>query len=186
MSAALNADVPNTELPSTATLGPELTTLASPLTPTTACVLMGTRFGTLAFDPADVIGFPEGLIGFERTRRFVFVTAGAGSPFRWLQSLDDPVLAFLVADPDAFVPEYAPTLPRAALAALELGDEAPYLLWVTANIPPGRSNDATLNLAGPIVVNPENRRGRQVVLDGEAYTVRHRAFARREPTALAA
>lgn len=163
-----------------------LTTLASALTPTTACVLVGTRFGTLAFDPADVIAFPDGLIGFERLRDFVFVTAGAGSPFRWLQSLDDPSLAFLVADPDAFIPAYAPTLSKTALSALDLGSQAPYLLWVTANIPSGRPNDATLNLAGPVVVNPANRRGRQVVLDGEAYTVRHRAFARSEPTALAA
>ncbi len=162
------------------------TTLAGVLTPTTGCVLLGTRFGTLAFDPADVVAFPEGLIGFERERSFVFVTAGDGSPFRWLQSLDDPALAFLVADPDAFVPGYAPRLPGSASLALGLGEESPYLLWVTANIPVGRPGDATLNLAGPIVVNPANRRGRQVVLDGEAYTVRHRAFARSGPAARAA
>lgn len=146
------------------------------LTPTTAVRLEGTRFGAIVFDPEEAVEFPEGLIGFESAKRFVTISAGEGSPFRWLQSLDDPKLAFLLADPDAFVPTYAPELPESALADLRIAREAPYILWVTANVPPGRPRDATLNLLAPIVLNPVTRRGAQVVLHTDAYTIRHRAF----------
>lgn len=149
---------------------------ASPVTPTSALQLEGTRFGAIVFDPAETVEFPEGIIGFESARRFVTISAGEGSPFRWLQSLDDPTLAFLLADPDAFVPTYAPELPEGALEDLGIASDAPYLLWVTANVPAGRPRDATLNLIAPIVLNPVTRRGAQVVLHTDAYTIRHRAF----------
>lgn len=149
---------------------------ANPVVPTNAIQLEGTRFGAIAFDPADAVEFSEGLIGFETSKRFVTISAGEGSPFRWLQSLDDPTLAFLLADPDVFLPTYAPELPNGALAGLGIAPGSPYLLFTTANVPPGRPREATLNLAAPIVVNPYARRGAQIVLDGDAYTIRHRAF----------
>lgn len=151
-------------------------TVTSAATPTSAVRLEGTRFGAIVFDPAEAVEFPDGIIGFETSRRFITVSAGEGSPFRWLQSLDDPALAFLLADPDAFVPTYVPTLPEGALEDLGIAPEAPYILWVTANVPAGRPRDATLNLLAPIVLNPIARRGAQIVLHTDAYTIRHRAF----------
>lgn len=145
-------------------------------TMTSAIQLEGTRFGAIAYDPSDAVCFPEGLIGFEGMTRFVTISAGAGSPFRWLQSLDDPALAFLLADPDVFVPGYAPEIPARALEELGIAPGAPYLLFTTANVPPGRPRDATINLAAPVVVDPETRRGAQIVLDGDAHSIRHRAF----------
>ncbi|RYG86186.1 flagellar assembly protein FliW [bacterium] len=149
--------------------------------PTSAIHLEGTRFGAIAYDPADTITFSEGIIGFEGAHRFVTISAGERSPFLWLQSLDLPELAFLLADPDAFAPQYAPELPAGALATLGIASEAPYLLWTTANVPAGRPRDATLNLAAPIVVNPISRRGAQIVLDGDAYNIRYRAFPASDP-----
>ena len=153
-----------------------MTATQTSLTATTAVHLEGTRFGAIAFDPADAIEFPDGLIGFENARRFVTISAGGNSPFLWLQSIETPALAFLLADPDAFAPQYAPELPAFALTELGIGADSPYLLWTTANVPAGRPRDATLNLAAPIVVNPDSRIGGQIVLDGDAYNIRYRAF----------
>lgn len=161
---------------SATTLRPTAATPTSGM-PTTAVQLEGTRFGAIVYDPAEAVEFPDGLIGFEDAHRFVTISAGERSPFLWLQSLEIPELAFLLADPDAFAPEYAPAIPGAALAALGVADEAPYLLWTTANVPAGRPRDATLNLAAPIVVDPVSRRGAQIVLDGDAYPIRYRAFS---------
>ncbi|RZJ37463.1 MAG: hypothetical protein EON87_22175, partial [Brevundimonas sp.] len=97
-------------------------------------------------------------------------------------SLEIPSLAFLLADPDAFAPTYAPAIPAATLTELGVAAEAPYLLWTTANVPAGRPRDATLNLAAPIVVDPLSRRGAQIVLDGDAYPIRHRAFPPSSPS----
>jgi flagellar assembly factor FliW len=138
--------------------------------------LTGTRFGDIDFEVEDVVTFSDGLVGFPDTQRFVLVCVKPESPFRWLQSLDEPDLAFLVADPIHFVPDYQLVVAEAEVAGLGLGDDSPPLVFVTANVPRGRPEEMTLNLAGPLVVNAVSRQARQVVVEDEAYTVRHRVF----------
>ncbi|MBI1755749.1 MAG: flagellar assembly protein FliW [Fimbriimonas ginsengisoli] len=136
----------------------------------------GTRFATIDYRNEDVITFSEGLVGFETCRRFVLISSRPESAFRWLQSLDEPALAFLVIDPAQYVQGYEPTVQEAVATSLELAEETPRMVLTTVSIPPGKPNDLTLNLAAPIVVNAATRQARQVVLEGEAYTMRHRVF----------
>ena len=132
--------------------------------------LSGTRFGTVEFDGADVLQIEGGLVGMPALRRFVLFEAKPGSPFSWLQSLDEPSMAFLVADPDRYVPDYGGEVAR---RCPEITDA---VVLATATVPSGRPNDTTLNLSGPIVVDAATRRGRQMVLEDSAYTTRHRVF----------
>jgi flagellar assembly factor FliW len=149
--------------------------------------LSGTRFGDIEFNDDDIVHFPEGLIGFPNSREYVLLCAKPGSPFRWLQSLDEPALAFLCTDPIHYVPDYAPTLSERHARDLGMTVDTARLVLCTAAIPKGKPEDMTLNLAGPIVVNAEVRRGRQIVLEDGAYTIRHRVFPQadrvREPVA---
>ncbi|MCG9895708.1 MAG: flagellar assembly protein FliW [Fimbriimonadaceae bacterium] len=135
-----------------------------------------TRFGEISFDSLDVVTFPEGLAGFTAAKRFVFVQHREGSPFRWMQSLDDPALAFLVVDPNHYVAEYSPEMPASAAKKLQLGPETPLLVYTMASIPSGRPEAMTLNLAGPIAVNAETRTALQIVLEGDGWSVRHSVF----------
>jgi len=128
--------------------------------------LTGTRFGTIEYQSNDVFRFDEGLIGFPMLQEFVFLEHKPDSPFRWLQSVEEPALAFLVTDPHRFVPDYT----------LRVQQESEVVL-ATVAIPAGRPMDMTLNLAGPLVLDATNQRGRQVVLDDGSYTVKHRVFA---------
>ena len=143
--------------------------------------LANTRFGAIEFIEEDVITFCEGLIGFPNCTRFVFVTQKPESPFRWLQSLDLPEFAFLVADPCEYVENYSPVLGDEIAAAMEIDDETPTFLFTTVSIPRGKPREMTLNLAGPIVINAATRIGRQFVVDNEAYTIKHRVFPDGEP-----
>ena len=136
-----------------------------------------TRIGVIEFEADDVLSFPDGLFGFPEQRRFVLVQHKEGSPFRWLQCLDDGNLSFLVVDPAHYVTDYAPPMPKAASDALRLDELTPMLVYTIVTIPSGRPEDMTLNLAGPVVINCATNLGRQIVLDDEAYPVRHRAFA---------
>lgn len=136
-----------------------------------------TRVGVIEFGPDDVLSFPDGLLGFPDQRRFVLVQHKENSPFRWLLSIDDTDLAFLVVDPAEYVTDYAPPMPKRASDALRLDHTTPMLVYTIVTIPSGHPEDMTLNLAGPVVVNCEAGLGRQIVLDDEAYPVRHRAFA---------
>ena len=140
-------------------------------------ILTHTRFGTLEFTDQDIISFPEGLIGFEGHTQFVLVPSKPGSPFSWLQSTNDPSLAFLVADPNAFFNDYSPELSDRDASTLGLSESSDYALVVTAAIPSGQPNNATANLAAPIIINLDSRIGKQVILENEAYTMRHPIFA---------
>lgn len=58
--------------------------------------LEGTRFGTIEFAEEDLVTLPDGMIGFSEFNQFVIVNTKDESPFRWLQSLEEPKLAFLL------------------------------------------------------------------------------------------
>lgn len=135
-----------------------------------------TRFGLLQYEEGDVVTFADGLIGFPNLHRFVLLNHKEDSPFRWLQSLDEESLAFLVCDPEAFVGGYTADVDPLAEQVLTMEPETPRFTYATANIPHGRPHDMTLNLAGPIVVNGETRQAKQLVIEDEAYTMRHRVF----------
>ena len=139
--------------------------------------LTGTRFGDIDFGPNDVLFFKEGLIGFPKLQEFVLISHKDDSPFRWLQSVQEPSIAFLTAIPQHFVPTYNPALTTAVVESLKLQEETERYVLTTASIPKGQPNEMTLNLAAPILVNAENRSAIQCVLEDEAYTVKHRVFS---------
>lgn len=135
-----------------------------------------TRFGTVGYTDADIVAFNDGLVGFPDHRRFLLLCHKPDSPFRWLQSLDEPQLAFLVTDPANWVPGYAPQVDEKHVEPLGLGTDTPRLVFVTVTIPPGQPDDMTINLAGPIVIDLERRVAIQLVLQDETYTTKHRVF----------
>lgn len=145
--------------------------------------LANTRFGTLEFSEDDVIRFSDGLIGFDQCQRFLIISTSANETFRWLQSLDEPSLAFLVVDPAQYVEGYAVEIGDEEAEHLGIGAETATLLLTTASIPNSKPEEMTINLAGPIVINAEARLGRQLVVDDESIPTRHPVFG---PSAKAA
>ena len=139
--------------------------------------LKNTRFGTLQFNEDDVVTFHEGLIGFGYCSRFIIISTENKETFRWLQSLEEPSLAFLVVDPCSYVENYSIELADDEANSLNIGAETATMIFTTASIPANKPHDMTINLAGPIVINAEDRLGRQLVVDDEAYAVKHRVFS---------
>jgi flagellar assembly factor FliW len=139
-----------------------------------------TRFGALNVDDRKVITFPDGMPGFEDRRLFTLVPhhtadGGKGSPFVWLQSLEDGELAFLAMEPHQSFPEYAPRVPRAEMEALSLnGEGARPRLFSLLTVPVGDPCGITANLMAPVVVNTRARLAKQVVLNTDEYGLRHR------------
>lgn len=132
-----------------------------------------TRFGKLETDEGLVITIADGLIGFENCRRFVVVRPSETSAFRWLQSLDEPAMAFPIVEPVEFRPDYAPTIADSDAQALELRPEIPTLLFVIVTVPAHNPRAITANLLGPIVINALTRRGKQVIIQDDGYSTRH-------------
>jgi flagellar assembly factor FliW len=139
--------------------------------------LLGTRFGELDYQTDDVVHFKDGMIGFASYQDYVVVNAKEGSPYRWLQSVEEPKLAFLLSLPDSILEDYSPEISNEEASALGLTQETEYLVLVTTTIPPGKPAAATANLAAPVIINLETRNAKQVILEDEAYTIRYPIFS---------
>lgn len=132
------------------------------------------RLGTIEYGDEDLVIVRHGMIGFPSLERFLIVQHRAGSPFRWLLSVDDPMTAFLITDPVLFVPEYSPEVSEAQVSEIGLDAMSAHLVYTVVNIPKGQPEEMTLNLAGPVVINPANMLGKQLVLEDAKYSLRHK------------
>ena len=127
------------------------------------------RFGEIEVDDQRVMTFPKGLLGFPDYQRYVLIEAGEDSYFWWLQSVDNPDLAFIVTDPTLFIPTYKVPVRADQIGQLELdsADDAQVLVIVNK-----RGETLTGNLQGPLVVNVKNCIGEQLVLSDRRFTTR--------------
>lgn len=121
-----------------------------------------TRLGRQVVSLDKVIRFPRGLIGFEEKKEFTLLQIRPDTPFLVLQSLDDPGLGLLVADPYGFVPDYRVRVSDAEQKLLGIINQEQVAVLVTVSIPPGRPEDTVISLTGPILINHEARLGLQV------------------------
>jgi len=116
-----------------------------------------------------VLTFPRGLIGFMGHREFTLIQLREDSPFLVLQSLSDPSLGLLVADPYTFMTEYEVVIGDADRKLLGIETREQATILVTVTIPQGMPERTTLNLSGPIVVNNEARIGLQIPQTDSSY-----------------
>ncbi|MBX3388932.1 MAG: flagellar assembly protein FliW [Phycisphaeraceae bacterium] len=128
------------------------------------------RFGTVNIADDRVISFQKGLLGFADCKRFCLLEPAEDACFFWLQSLEDPDLAFVVTDPMIFVPEYSVPIRPEQMAELGLAKLDDAQVFVVVN---KIDRQLTGNLQGPLVINTLNRTGEQVVLAEKRWTVRH-------------
>lgn len=134
------------------------------------------RFGELEIDASRIITFSEGILGFPNDRRYVLLEREANSPFRWLQSLDNGDLAFVLVDPLCFLPDYRVEI--SPEDAQDLGIQNPENTVVLCIVTIGEGGTSvTANLLGPIVINPTTMRARQVVLLDSQYSVQYDLLA---------
>jgi flagellar assembly factor FliW len=137
------------------------------------------RFGTMDIDETGIVNFPDGLPGFESQHRFVFIPhrmpdPDKASPFMWFQSMDDGKLAFLMTNPKLFFPDYDPSISTADRAALDISDNTELHTYALLTVPSGNPSGITANLLAPIMINIDKSTARQVVVNDDRYTLRHR------------
>ncbi len=134
-----------------------------------------TRLGRRVIDPEKIIRFPRGLAGFEDEHEFTLLQIRPDAPLLILQSIANPNVGLLVADPYSFLDSYPVMLGDAEQSLLEISHAEEAAILVTVTIPAGKPEDATLNLTGPIVINHKARIGIQVPqgFDGPAQAMLH-------------
>jgi len=137
-------------------------------------MLLKTRhFGEIEVDDEKIITFDAGLPGFEELKDFLIIEGSDDtSPFKWLQCVSDPQIAFAIANPFMIVRDYDFEISDedAARLGIEKGEDiAVYAIVVV----PENPERMTMNLKAPLIINSRNRKGAQIILDTDKYTVRH-------------
>jgi len=132
--------------------------------------IANSRFGEIEYDPAKILCLPEGLIGFEPLRKFVVIPNKKEGPLFWIQSIEDPQVAFVLTDPTNFFLEYRVAPDKNDRDRLGISENDDCFALAIVTVPPDQH--VTLNLAAPILFAPRTNRAIQVVLDKGPYSSR--------------
>jgi len=130
------------------------------------------RFGKIEIQEDQIITLPEGLVGFSNFKRYLVIEREKDRPFQWLQSVDNPELAFLITDPLLFCPHYKVELNPQENAILKLEKVKEGKVFVLVVIPPDPSQ-IRANLLAPLIINTSRRLGKQVILEKSGYPLQY-------------
>lgn len=134
------------------------------------------RFGEITVDRERIISMLSPFLGFPESTRFILKSHSPKSPFMWLQSLDNPQLAFVVLPASLTGLDYRPEIPRQILKELRVNADNDKDILLILTIPKNNPQEMTANLLGPIVLNSNKRLAVQVVLDPHKYDPCSRLF----------
>lgn len=142
--------------------------------------------GMVQVPEEEIITMPKGMIGFPAYTRFVLLPHRPNSPFLWLQSVEEAGLAWVVMNPLLLLPGYRVRVCEAELEGISPVRPEHLKVLAVVNIPPGSPEKATVNLAGPVILNEASRLAKQVVLKQATYSPTHPLFGGEPPQASAA
>ena len=122
-----------------------------------------------------IITFSNGIIGFADMTRFTLIydeEQGSTAGIRWLQSLDEPSFAMPVMDPLTVKEDYNPEVDDELLKNIGKVTADNILVLVTVTVP-GDLTKMSVNLQGPIIINVDERKACQVIVDTAEYPVKY-------------
>ena len=129
-----------------------------------------TRFGTFEVNDESLLTFPSGILGFPEWTRYVLLDHDTDAPFKWLQCMERPELAFVVLDPVFFKPDFQIQIPLDALIEIQKQDRDEVSVVAILTIPSHDPSAVTANLRGPLVMNHRTKLCKQLVLSEDLPT----------------
>ncbi|MBR1976963.1 flagellar assembly protein FliW [bacterium] len=139
-------------------------------------IINSTRFGEIKVDTSILLDFVVPIIGYEKFKKFAIVDNNPNSPFKWLQSVADPELAFPITLTDYFDIEYDIEIPEEDIKLLEAENADDIMALNIVSIPQGNPQASTMNLRAPIIVNTQNHKAAQIILKDNKYDIRYPLF----------
>ena len=134
-------------------------------------------FGEIEIDEIKIITFEDGIIGFPDMKKFtlIFDEEKEGRPsISWLQSMDEPEIAFPVMDPLFVCETYNPSVEEELLKNLGTIKEDNLYVLVTVTVPQN-IKELAVNLKAPIVINTDTRKASQIIVEDDL-PVRYRIY----------
>lgn len=125
-------------------------------------LVKSTRFGPITANQADIITFPNGLIGFEDTRHWLILADADNSDIAWLQSTSQPQVAIPLISPRKLLPDYKVTISQRQIESLKIrSSDRVFVLLVLSKT----GKTLTVNLRGPLILNLNQRLAMQCVVN---------------------
>ena len=134
-------------------------------------------FGEIEIDESKIITFEDGIIGFPDMKKFtlIFDEEKEGRPsISWLQSMDEPEIAFPVMDPLFVCETYNPSVEEELLKNLGTIKEDNLYVLVTVTVPQN-IKELAVNLKAPIVIKTDTRKASQIIVEDDL-PVRYRIY----------
>ncbi|SPF32407.1 putative Flagellar assembly factor FliW [Syntrophobacter sp. SbD1] len=122
-----------------------------------------TRFGTIEIEEKELITFPWGIPGFEHLRSYVLLEYKNG-PFQWLQSVEEPAVAFVVCPPDFLDLVYSAPEAKKKLVKLERDEDLVILNIVSFN---SEARAMRFHVKSPLLFNVAARIGYQWTMEAD-------------------
>ena len=138
-------------------------------------IITTTRFGEIEVPEECIITFADGIPGFPEETKFALFPYEEDSPFSILQSITDPNLTFLLADPYRFYNDYVFELEDAMAAEWGFSPDNPPHVYTVATMR-DTLEEMTVNLLAPIVINWPKRTGAQIIIENKHYSVHQLLF----------
>ena len=136
-------------------------------------LLQTKHFGEIEIAGDKIVRFMSGLPGFELLKEFVLIDSeDDASPFKWLQCVNEPQVAFAVANPFMIVKDYDFELNDQEAERLGIEKSEDIAVYVIVVVPE-KPEKISMNLKAPLIINIRNKKGAQIILDTDKYTVRH-------------
>ena len=117
-----------------------------------------------------LITIPAGLFGFEQYTKYALVDSDY-EPFLWLQSCEDPNLAFLMVDPFLVCSEYETDIDDESLAKIGITKPEDIIIMTIVTVPHDGSS-ITANFQGPLVINKQNHQCMQAILNDNRWSTK--------------
>lgn len=130
------------------------------------------RFGELEIPEDKIITMAKPILGFEELKKFCIIENSGFEPFMWFQSIEDPVVAFIIVNPLFFCADYKIEVNPKEIEELRVSDVRMVETYVIATIPPDPSK-MSVNLQGPVLVNTQTCLAKQLVMVNSDYNLKH-------------
>jgi flagellar assembly factor FliW len=132
-------------------------------------------FGEVEIAEEKILEFPNGIIGFPELKHFTLIhdeEQGTDAGIRYLQSLEEPAFAMPVMDPLIVKKDYDPQVNDELLSNLGNLTEDNIIVLVTVTVPSDLTK-MSVNLQGPIVINSDERKAAQIIVDSGEFPVKY-------------
>lgn len=134
------------------------------------------RFGEIEIEEDRIFNFVMPIIGFDMLHKFIILDPNKDTLFKWLQSIEDPALAFPIISVSALNLDYIIDLPDNIVETLDIKDVESLLVMNITSIPQDNPKGTTINLLAPLIFNLNNQSAAQVVLSGSGYDISYSMF----------